>query len=149
MKHKLLLILLALCIPWGARADVEIDGIYYNLITKAKQAEVTNGGTTGQYSGNIVIPSSVTYEGVTYSVTTIYSEAFKNCYSLTGITIPNSVTTIGNSAFSGCSRLTSVTIPSSVTSIGSYAFYYCSSLTSVTIPNSVTSIGSSAFTNCI
>ena len=148
MKHKLLLILLALCIPWGARADVEIDGIYYNLITKAKQAEVTNGGTTGQYSGNIVIPSSVTYEGVTYSVTTIYSEAFKNCYSLTGITIPNSVTSIGSYAFYYCYNLTSVTIPNSVTTIGSYAFEGCSRLTSVTIPNSVTTIGSGAFYNC-
>ncbi|MBQ6210300.1 MAG: leucine-rich repeat protein [Prevotella sp.] len=132
----------------GRKSRFEIDGIYYNLITKAKQAEVTNGGTTGQYSGNIVIPSSVTYEGVTYSVTTIYSEAFSNCYSLTRITIPNSVTSIGSSAFEGCSRLTSVTIPNSVTSIGSYAFEGCSRLTSVTIPSSVTSIGSYVFSYC-
>ena len=55
---------------------------------------------------------------------------------------------IGSSAFRDCSSLTSVTIPDSVTSIGAYAFWGCSSLTSVTIPNSVTSIGSDAFSLC-
>ena len=74
--------------------------------------------------------------------------AFRNCTSLTSITIPNSVTNIGNSAFSGCTGLSSVTIPESVTNIGNYTFSHCSSLTSVTIPNSVKSIGSSAFSGC-
>ena len=148
MKQKALFLLFALMIPWGAWADVEINGIYYNLVAKAKIAEVTNGGTTGRYSGNIVIPSSVEYEGVTYSVTTIYSEAFKECSSLTDITIPNSVTTIGNNAFYNCDALYSVTIPNSVTSIGSDAFYDCDGLRSVTIGDGVTSIGSYAFYSC-
>ena len=81
-------------------------------------------------------------------VTTIGQDAFRDCSSLTSVTIPNSVTTIRWSAFSGCSTLTSVTIPNSVTKIGDSAFAYCSALTSVTIPNSVTEIGSSAFFNC-
>ncbi|MBQ9143899.1 MAG: leucine-rich repeat domain-containing protein, partial [Paludibacteraceae bacterium] len=64
--------------------------------------------------------------------------AFRDCSSLTSITIPNSVTSIGNWAFQGCSALTSITIPNSVTSIGDDAFAYCSFLTSVSIGNSVT-----------
>ena len=59
------------------------------------------------------------------SVTSIGNEAFRQCGSLTSVTIPNSVTTIGNSAFSGCNSLTSVTIPNSVTTIGNGAFSYC------------------------
>ena len=101
-----------------------------------------------KYSGNIVIPESVEYEGVSYPVTTIGEAAFNNCSELESITIPNSVKTIGKSAFMGCSGLTSITIPNSVTSIGSYAFDDCTSLNSLIIGNSVTTIGIDPFTNC-
>ncbi len=99
-------------------------------------------------SGNLVIPSTVTNNGTTYSVTSIGNHAFCDCSGLTSVTIPNSVTSIGERAFSGCSGLTSVTIGNSVTSIGGSAFSGCIGLTSVTIPNSVTSIGYGAFFVC-
>ena len=102
----------------------------------------------GNYSGNVVIPASVTFDGKEYSVTGIGTSAFRGCSGLTSVTIPNSVTSIGVGAFSGCSGLTSVTIPNSVTSIGDGAFRDCSGLTSVTIGNSVTSIGEYAFSGC-
>ena len=127
--------------------------IYYNYNSDGSSVSVTYQGTSyssysNEYTGDIVIPETVTYSGQTYSVTTIGSSAFRGCIGLTSVTIPNSVTSIGGSAFSGCSDLTSVTIPNSVTSIGNSAFSGCSGLTSVTIPNSVTSIGASAFYAC-
>ena len=125
--------------------------LYYN-ITSDNTIEVTCYSNFINYnnyvSGDVVIPSSVTNNGTTYSVTSIGDDAFYYCSGLTSVTIPNSVTSIGNYAFYYCSGLTSVTFPNSVTSIGNSAFYNCSSLTSVTIPNSVTSIGDRAFYEC-
>ncbi|MDA7920109.1 leucine-rich repeat domain-containing protein, partial [Akkermansiaceae bacterium] len=80
--------------------------------------------------------------------TSIGSYTFRECYSLTSITIPDSVTSIGRLAFKGCSSLTSITIPDGVPSIADWAFAGCSSLTSITIPDSVTSIGERAFRDC-
>ena len=126
--------------------DVEVDGIYYNLVSKGKIAEVTEGD--GKYSGSITIPSSIKVNDAKYTVTSIGKSAFSFCTGLTSITIPNSVTSIGESAFFNCSSLTSITIPNSVTSIESGAFRLCSSLTSITIPNSVTSIVWGCFSGC-
>ena len=95
-----------------------------------------------------MIPSTVTNNGTTYTVTGIGVYAFCGCTNLTNVTIPNSVTNIGFKAFYYCTSLTNVTIGNSVTSIGYYAFGGCTGLTSVTIPNSVTSIGGSAFYDC-
>ena len=94
----------------------------------------------GKYSGDIVIPAQVTYQGITYPVTQIGYSAFDRCDSLTSIEIPNSVISIELYAFS-CSGLTSITIPNSVITIKDGAFYGCKKLKSITIPNSVTSIG--------
>ena len=140
-------VLLFVCSMVAMAETVTIDSITYDVITKAKQATVIEK-VTGYYSGSVVIPETVVYNNVTYSVTSIGDEAFSYCSGLTGITIPNSVTSIGVWAFSGCSGLTSITIPNSVTYIGLGAFYGCFGLTSVTIPNSVTSIGDGAFSDC-
>ena len=93
----------------------------------------------------MTIPSTVTYNGTTYSVTSIGDYSFSNCSSLAAVTIPNSVTSIGNRAFHNCSGLTSLTIPNSVTSIGREAFRGCRGLTDVTIGSGVTSIEQKAF----
>ena len=147
MKKSCILFLL-IFLPLLASADpVEIDGIYYNLVSEAKIAEVTEN--PNKYSGRIVIPMIVTYQEVSYNVTSIGFGAFANCgSSLTSITIPNSVISIGEYAFYDCMGLASVTIPNSVISIGRNAFSGCEGLTSITIPNSVTSIGRAAFGRC-
>lgn len=144
-KHLLLLFLTLLPIVASAEA-VEIDGIYYNFITKIKEAEVTRNPQ--KYSGAINIPASVKYNDVEYSVTSIGKNAFEKCTKLTTITIPNSVTTIGSYAFMECTSLTEVTIPNKVTTIESFLFYNCSRLKSVTLPNGVTTIGEYAFGYC-
>ena len=146
MKQTIISLLFAL-LPLASSADaVEIDSIYYNLVSKVKTAEVTSNPK--KYTGAVDIPENVTYNDVTYSVTKIGNNAFSDCSNLTSVTIPNSVTSIGRSTFYNCSSLTSVIMSNSVTSIGERAFGSCSGLTSITIPNSVISIGSHAFSGC-
>ena len=121
---QLLLSILFLLVPVAASADaVEINGIYYNLITKGGIAEVTSN--PNKYSGEVVIPESVEYEGATYSVTSIGKHAFSVCRGLTSVIIPNSVTNIGYGSFNSCSGLISVIIPNSVNSIDQSAFSGC------------------------
>ena len=108
--------------------------LYYNITSENTVAVTyyTNNYNNYYYvSGDVVIPSTVTYDGTTYSVTSIGGSAFFDCSDLTSVTIPNNVTSIGQSAFNYCSGLTSITIPNSVTSIGEYAFSGCSSLTTL------------------
>lgn len=95
MERKLVLILIALFTLSVSAEVVEIDGISYNLISKGNIAEVTGNN---HYSGDVVIPETVTYNAVTYSVTTIRKNAFTGC-SLNSIEIPSSITKICQEAF--------------------------------------------------
>ena len=153
MKHKSILrAVLKLVATTISDYDFEVDGIYYNKNGDGTVSVTYRGNSffdyPDEYTGDVVIPSSVTYFGTTYSVTSIGIYAFKDRIGLTSVTIPNSVTSIGGGAFRGCSGLTSVSIPNSITSIGDYAFDGCGGLKSVSIPNSVTSIGNYAFYKC-
>ena len=144
---KTILSFLLVALPIVASADaVEINGIYYNLVTKIKEAEVTSN--PNKYTGAVTIPESVTYEGVKYSVTSIGDVAFNECSSLTSVIIPNSVKSIGSYAFQCCYGLSSVTIPTGVTTVNERAFNGCINLISISISNTVTSIGNRAFYLC-
>ncbi len=163
MKSKFITLFCAVCLIANASnvyayydfSAVAPSGqtLYYNI--SGSNAIVTYPGSTSNHyfgytkpEGNLEIPSSVDYNGNTYSVTSIGDEAFNYCSGLTSVTIPNSVSSIGWYAFYGCSGLTSVTIPNSVSSIRNHAFDGCSGLISVEIPNSVTSIGNETFYGC-
>lgn len=135
MKKQLFLLVFML-LPLTGSAAVQIDGIYYNLDSDAKTAEVTRRQPRGSYSGDIIIPTTVVYEDTNYSVISIGESAFNGAH-LTSINIPNSITTIGKSAFES-SNLSSITIGTGVTSIGSDAFKDCRSLTVI---NRVVNIG--------
>ena len=96
----------------------------------------------------IIIPETVEIDSITYTVTSIGEKAFKNCYYLSSVTIPNTVKDIEDWAFYRCSGLKSITIPNSVERILYGAFEDCSGLESITIPESVRTIGSCVFENC-
>lgn len=157
MKHNylkhLFTALLLLCCSIANAHDFEVDGIYYNILSEEdKTVEVTFKGSTytsytNEYTGSVVIlPSSVTYDNVTYSVISIGANTFRGCKTLTDVQIPNSVTSIGSYAFYYC-NITSVVIPNGVKVIADYAFYGCTGLVDITIGSSVTSIAKEAFIN--
>ncbi len=175
-KHRLATLVVTLISALSIYAyDFEVDGICYDIVSiEDLSVEIAHTGnsyySSSSYSGDFIIPSSVTYSnrqltvvGIGYSafyksgitsviipnsVTSIGSHAFSNCDNLSEIDIPNSVTSIGDYAFSNCDNLSEIDIPNSVTSIGDYAFSSCDNLSEIDIPNSVTSIGDYAFSNC-
>ena len=154
---QLALLIAVLCASIPAHAyDYIVDGIYYNVNKSNRTAEVTKGD--GKYKGSINIPESITYEGSSYSVTSIGKSAFRDCSGLTSVTIPSSVTIIGNYAFNSCSGLTSIVVDKGNVTYDSRnncnAIIETATNTLITgckntiIPNSVTSIGEYAFRGC-
>ena len=138
-------------LPMVADAQyVEVDGIYYYLhgryyTLKGNVAVVANH--PNHYSGNVVIPSDFTYDGINYSVVAIDNAAFAYCTNLTSVIIPNSVNDIGYEAFAN-SSITNINIPDNVESIGHRAFEECQALTTITIGKGLKKIGENAFNNC-
>ena len=108
---------------------VQTNTLTYAINDEGTEYSVTDCSESA--SGSLDIPS--TYNGL--PVTSIGIEAFRDCTSLSSITIAESVTSIGIGAFYNCTNLSSVTIPDSVTSISSDAFNACTSLTSLSFSN--------------
>ena len=105
LLKSVMTVLLALFSLNAFAYDVKIEGIYYNLNKTDKTASVTyydRWSNSSAYEGDVTAPQEITYNEVTYSVTSIGNGAFEGCRGLTSVTIPNSVTSIGSSAFYGC-----------------------------------------------
>ena len=164
MKNVITSTILLLAILWPLTAtahDFMVDGICYNI--NGNEATVTSKGLWYDmfyvgYLGSVVIPPTVTYNGTTYSVTSIDEIAFYCCDSLTSIYIPNSITKIGNFAFGNCPVLTSIVVESGNPRYDSRnncnAIIETADNTLIAgckntiIPNSVISIGERAFEGC-
>ena len=162
-KKKLYLILILILIMKKATImgyAFEVDGIYYGINDDGKTVYVTSGDI--EYSGEVAIPSTVTYDSTTYLVTEIGEEAFAGCSGLTSVNIPKSVTEIGDCAFDDCIRLDKVEI-SDIAAWCNIVFgpnfanplYYAHNLylngelvTNLELPESVTKIGDYAFEDC-
>lgn len=135
IKTLLTAALLSLCASVSAY-DFTVDGLYYNIVSlEDLTCEITYGDKVdeyhGTYSGDIVIPETVTYNNKTLTVVKIGENAFYYCSELSSVIIPQTVTYIGSLAFIGCGAITGITIPSSVTFIGYWVFGNCISLNNI------------------
>ena len=81
--------------------DFAIDGICYNIQSKT-YGTCNVSGYTELTNNNLIIPASITWNNIKYSVVSIEKEAFKHCSEITSIVIPESVTSIGDQTFYGC-----------------------------------------------
>ena len=154
---KLLLFIVLMMLPFATNAKVKINGIYYALDDENETAEVVFGG----YSGDVVIPSTVTQNDVVYTVTSFAKNAFYNSPQMTSLTIPKSVTSIKyhRGFFYNCNKLASIVVeegnPNYDSREGCNALIETASnkllygTPSSFIPNSIATIGVAAMTHLI
>ena len=155
-----------------AETSFAIGGLKYTVTDETNHTvSVSDAGGSTIPPADLVIPSEVVYNNVTYYVTSlsnqafwgtdnlktviipntvssIGNEAFRSCSSLTAIIIPNSVTAISGGMFNGCGKLASISMSENIQTIGGYAFYGCKSLTSITLPETLTNISVNVFEGC-
>ena len=112
--------------------DFEVDGIYYRALSDNTAMVIKHPEEDNFYREDIVIPDSVTYQDMIFSVIAMDDGAFDGCDELNSVVIGNAMETIGEEAFQDCTSLTSVTLGSSVVTIGAKAFNYCNALQTVT-----------------
>ena len=156
----LVLACVMLAMPVSA-ADFVVDGIAYLKHDDGTTVGVTSLEVENDYLGTFIypdlleanIPETVTYDGVTYTVTAIENDAFSSSMSaaplpLKKVVIPNTVTTIGAAAFNLSQNIKSVTLGENVQTIGAWAFSGCSSLESIVLPDNLKSIDEGAFIDC-
>ena len=145
-------------VVWGYDGNAIYNGLCYAISEIDGNRYITITGYEGENT-SVEIPESI--NGI--QVTTIVSNAFRGCTSLTSITIPSSVTSIGNNAFEGCSSLTKMTLPFvggskdsnkylgyifGASSYSNNLRYVPSSLKEIIILDSCTNIGDCAFRGC-
>lgn len=113
---------------YAAADPVSFEGLNYEIDKTLKTATVV----TGEYSGDVFIPETISVEGVTYDVKVIGEKAFLQ-KAITSVVIPNSVDSIKTMAFSGCRSLTSVTMGRGLKYSGNGAFGASTKIATVNI----------------
>ena len=154
----LLLVAMLLCVAQAGAVTFTYDGINYKSGTGASAKDLTiqkytidktvTPADTLFYSGDIVIPETIDYEGETYTVVATAANSFLDCKDLTSVQLPATCVTIARNTFKGCTSLSTSPLPSTVTSVGSGVFNGCTSLAEVTIPVGWAKPISEEFANC-
>lgn len=145
-RLSVLSVLLTACTLTASAYDFMVDSISYNIIGE-NEVEVT-GNDSIKVRGELILPSTVIYDGITYQVKRIGRSAFSRCKELTFIAIPEGVEVICTFAFDGCSSLQYIELPNSLTTIEYHALFGCSSITDFYVPRNLIDIGYNVFSSC-
>ena len=165
MKKLLLLLVMMLLPMWAWANDFEVDGICYSItsIDNMTVEVSTNSNTeteTSNYEGDVIIPPSVVYNNITFTVTGIGMAAF--CYyekrpgsetvggndKITSVSLPSCIEYISTNSFTGCTSLAKIELPENLTSIGIEAFSCCTNLQEVLLGDKVERLAQGCFSNC-
>jgi len=124
-KHLIFTLLALLTSITSSAYDFSQSGLYYNITSTSAKTVAVAGRTANpdDYLANLDIPSQVTYNGVTYNVTSIANRAFIG-HEIHDVTLPEGIVSIGEAAFSYV-PIYEVKIPASVQVIGNGAFGGC------------------------
>lgn len=127
---------------------VQIGDLTYNLNLETMTAEVAKAAFADEMQESVVVPSTVEYEGNTFTVTSLANGAFAYCEYLRFVTLPETLTNIEARAFIKCWALESINLPNSVKNIGKWAFKGCECLLNIELPESLETLGDEVFYNC-
>ena len=130
----------AVCIAAEEETAKETAGLKY----EAADGAVTITGFVSGLEGEVTVPAEI--DGL--PVTKIGEAAFRYCFYMTELTLPDSITEIGAEAFKNCTRMKTIRLSENLTAIPEKAFHECQRLESVTVPEKVRSIGELAFAKC-
>ena len=136
-----------LSISAKASSDFKVNGLYYDIVSIDNLTCACVENPDGKYSGKIVIPSSVSYNGKTLSVVEVAEYAFFQS-DITSVEIGGNVKTLGKYSFDMCRSLYSVKLENGVETIGQEAFANCPNLQFVSLPESIKEIKYGAFNGC-
>ena len=142
-RLSVLAVLFTACSFTAAAYDFMVDSISYNIIGE-NEVEVTSNDSI-KVRGELVLPSTVVHDGVTYQVTRIGRNAFYKCNELTFVAVPEGVTTLCWFAFASCSSLQYLELPNSLTTIEEHAMFGCNSITEFYVPRNLVNIAYNAF----
>ena len=127
-----------------------VGDLLYTIISDNPPQVSVYGHVNGENAqGELDIPSTVTCEDVTYTVTEIGKWAFKNCSGLTGFAIPSTIDTIQEGAFYGCSGFTgTLDLSFTMAVLKKDVFRECSGFTELILPLFISEIPEGAFCGC-
>ncbi|MCR5548134.1 MAG: leucine-rich repeat domain-containing protein [Bacteroidales bacterium] len=159
MKVKILTLLLALTAAMPACTKLNsgdsfnqtIGGIEYNfevIVSKMTYVRLKPVSAPSAVKGDITLPTTAEYDGVTYTVTQIAQRAFLDYTGVNSVTLPKTLSQIESEAFAGCTSLKTINTPQPLSVIGEYAFDGCSALKAFSLAASISELGKGAFRGC-
>lgn len=149
MRRYITYLLLSSCSLLHAY-ELVVNGVYIGIVGP-NFAYVTNRGLNSpepSYTGDVVVPEQVTYNGRVYNVTSVGDNAFTGCDGLRSVQLPPKVTAISPCAFLGCTSLQSVNVSQNLYVISNTAFTACTSLQQISFPRYQEVVDSMTFYCC-